>query len=156
MDEYLAWLLELTHWHWLAFGIALGGVEMLSASFFLIFPAISAGLVALVVLIEPELDWRLQVLIFSVLSVLSTVIGRAWLNRIRATGAPMTINVRGQNYAGRRIRLQETFEQGQGRLQIDGIWWRAAGAGPETIPVGTLVEVIEADGATLLIRTLDD
>ena len=66
MDEYLTWFLDATHWHWLALAVALAGFEMLTMSFFLIFPALSAALVGLVVYIEPTLDWQVQVLITSV------------------------------------------------------------------------------------------
>jgi inner membrane protein len=152
MDEYLAWFLNINHWHWFAFAVALAGLEMLSMSFFLIFPALSAVLVGIIVLFEPGLDWRVQVLIFAVLSVVTTMIGRTWLRKFRVTDTPMTVNVRGESYQGRRLRLDDALENGHGRIQMGDTWWTARTIDGETIAGGALVEVTGVDGATLMVR----
>ena len=156
MDEYLGWMLNLTHWHWLVIGLALGAIEMVGTSFFLIFPAISAVLVAGVVYIEPGLDWRLQLLVFAALSVLSTALSRNWIRRWRGNDAPMTVNVRGQTHVGRRVRLQSAMVHGEGRIQIDDTWWKATAMEPHTIETDTLVEILGADGAVLKVRPVSE
>ena len=155
MDEYLGWFLDLTYWHWLALGVTLGGIEMLTLSFFLIFPAISAILLAGVLLFDPALDWRLQLLAFAIGSILSTVLGRSWLRRYRDPEEPMKVNVRSATYIGRRVRLDDALEHGEGRLRIDGTWWNAATPDREPVEAATLVEIISADGATLHVRPVD-
>lgn len=152
MDEYLSWFLDVTHWHWFALAVALAGFEMLSMSFFLIFPALSAVLVGLIVYVEPSLDWRVQVLIFAVLSIVTTMIGRAWIRRLRAADGPATVNVRGQTYLGRRVRTTDALENGRGRLRMDDTWWTARSIDGATIAADILVEVADVDGATLLVR----
>lgn len=152
MDEYLAWFLDVTHWHWFALAMALAGFEMLSMSFFLIFPALSAVMLGLIVYVEPSLDWRVQVLIFAVLSVVTTMIGRAWIRKLRAADGPATVNVRGQTYLGRRLRTTDALENGRGRLRMDDTWWTARSVDGVTIAADVLVEVADVDGATLLVR----
>jgi membrane protein implicated in regulation of membrane protease activity len=152
MDEYLAWFLNVTHWHWFALAVALAGFEMLSMSFFLIFPALSAVLVGLIVYVEPSLDWRVQVLIFAVLSVATTMIGRAWIRKLRAADGPPTVNVRGQTYLGRRVRTTDALENGRGRLRMDDTWWTARSVDGAPIDADILVEVADVDGTTLLVR----
>jgi membrane protein implicated in regulation of membrane protease activity len=155
MDEYLAWFLDLSPWHWLALGVALGGLEMVSLSFFLLFPALSAGLVGIILYFEPSLDWRVQVLIFAVLSVVTTMLGRTWLKKLRGAEPPMLVNVRGQTCAGRRVRLGEAMENGRGRVQFDDTWWHAESVDGATIAAETLVEVTDVDGATLKVRAVE-
>ena len=155
MDEYLTWFLDATHWHWLALAVALAGFEMLTMSFFLIFPALSAALVGLVVYIEPTLDWRVQVLIFAVLSVVTTMLGRAWFRKFRGVDEPMTVNVRGSTYIGRRVLTAGALDNGRGRVRMDDTWWTARSIDGEQIATETLVEVAEVDGATLLVRVVE-
>jgi membrane protein implicated in regulation of membrane protease activity len=156
MDEYLAWFLNITHWHWLALAIALAGFEMLSMSFFLIFPALSAALLGLIVYVEPGLDWRIQVLIFAALSVVTTMLGRAWLRKVRGVDGPQVVNVRGQTYVGRRLRTTDALENGRGRVHMDDTWWTARSVDGAPIDAGMLIEVVEVDGATLLVKTVGE
>ncbi len=156
MDEYLAWFLNVSHWHWFALAVALGGLEMLSMSFFLIFPGLAAGLVGLIVYVEPGIDWRVQVLVFAVLSVVTTMLGRSWFKKLRGAEAPMTINIRGQTYTGRRVRLGEAMENGQGRVQLDDTWWTARSVDRATIAAGALVEIADVDGATLMVQAVEE
>ncbi len=156
MDDYIGWLLDLTYWHWLAIAVVLGGVEMLSMSFFLIFPTISAVLVAGALYVDPAIDWRIQLLIFAAFSIVTTILGRRWMKRFRDSSGPQTVNNRGQNFAGRRVRLREALEHGEGRIQIDDIWWSAVSKKRETVAANVLVEITGSDGATLQIRVLEE
>jgi inner membrane protein len=154
MDEYLAWFLDVTHWHWLALAVALAGFEMLTMSFFLIFPALSAALVGLIVYIEPTLDWRVQILIFAVLSVVTTMLGRAWFRKFRGVDEPMTVNVRGSTYIGRRVRTTDALENGWGRVRMDDTWWSVQTLDGEPVAAEILVEVAAVDGATLMVKAV--
>lgn len=155
MDEYLAWLLEPTPWHWLTLAAILAAFELTSMSFFLLFPAAAAGATALAVWLEPELDWRLQVLAFAALSVAATAIGRALLRKYRGGDGPLLVNARGRLYSGRRLRLGEALENGRGRVRLDDTWWTAESETGETIAAAALVEIVRVDGATVKVRPVD-
>lgn len=155
MDEYLTWLLEVSHWHWFALAVILAGFEVMSMSFFLLFPAIAAVIVGIVVYADPTLDWRFQLLIFAVLSVVATMLGRGWVRRFRSSDGPMLVNVRGSTYVGRKVRLDEALEQGQGHIRLDDTWWSARALDGETIPAGSLVEIAEVDGTTMRVRAIE-
>jgi membrane protein implicated in regulation of membrane protease activity len=82
------------------------------------------------------------------------MLGRSWFRKLRAVEAPMTVNIRGQTYTGRRVRLGEAIENGQGRIQLDDTWWTARSLDKATIAAGALVEIADADGATLMVKAV--
>lgn len=154
MDAYLATVLELSPWHWFTLAIILAGFEIVSMSFFLLFPAGAAVIVGLAFGFEPDLDWRLQLVLFAVISVAATVIGRPYLVRVRQGTPAETVNVRGRLYVGRRIRLAAPLDEGRGRIQIDDGWWNVVSESGETIAAAELVEVTGVEGATIRVRAV--
>lgn len=154
MDEYVTWLWEFEFWHWWAFGIALIVVEVFAISTtILLWPAISAFLIGLILLVDPGFDWRYQLLVFAVLSVASSIGWQMWLRKHPTqTDHPM-LNTRGRSYVGRRVTLTEPLENGRGRVRIDDTWWQASAEDNQTLAVGVTVEVSDTDGATLIVRS---
>ncbi len=67
-----SFLQGISPWWWLAFGVALGAVEMATMSFFLIWPAIGAAIIAGVLLVLPDLAPNAQIALFAVLAVVLT------------------------------------------------------------------------------------
>jgi len=151
MDAYIAWLWEISYWHWWAFAVLLIALEAFVASTLLLWPGISAAVIGLVVLIRPDFDWRYQMLLFAVLSVISTVLWLRWLRMRPIKSDHPNLNTRGRSYVGRRITLAEPLKDGRGRVQIDDTWWQASADGP--LEKGVEVEVTDTDGATLIVRT---
>ena len=81
MDEFIAWLWDASYWHWWAFAVALIGIEAIAPSTFLIWPAVSAVAVGFALAIDPEIDWRYQILAFALLSMISNLGWFFWLKR---------------------------------------------------------------------------
>ena len=150
MDEFVAFFWEIEFWHWWAFGIALISIEVFATSTLLLWPGISAAMIGLVVLIRPDFDWRFQILLFAVMSVVSTVLWLRWLRMRPIKSDHPNLNSRGRSYVGRRITLAEPLNDGRGRVQIDDSWWQASADGP--VDKGVEVEVTDTDGATLIVR----
>ena len=71
-------------WWWIALAIALGAVEMLTFTYFLIWIALAALAVGLAMIAIP-LGGQEQVIAFALLSILFTIAGRYLVKRMRQT-----------------------------------------------------------------------
>jgi membrane protein implicated in regulation of membrane protease activity len=152
MDEFIRWLWDVSPWHWWAAGVMLITIEVFAPSTFLIGPSVAAGIVGVVVFFLPELDWRLQVLLFVVLALLVTLLLFAWLKRYPLASDQPNLNSRGQGYVGRRYTLEEALIDGRGRLHIDDTWWQAAEKDGQPLEAGTKIEIVGIDGAVLRVQ----
>jgi membrane protein implicated in regulation of membrane protease activity len=149
MDALLA---QVDYWHWLIFGGVLLLIEVLAPSFFFLWMAVAAAVVALVMLLVPELDWQYQLMIFSVLSVVSIVLFRRYQRASPAPTDQPALNRRGEQYIGRTFTLQEPIVNHTGVLHVDDTSWRVSG---DDLPAGTRVTVTGADGVILQVRRND-
>ena len=73
MDEFIGWLWNLSYWHWFGLGGLFYAFEVILPTTVLIFPAVSAILIFNLLTVFPDLDWRLQVLFFALLSLASAI-----------------------------------------------------------------------------------
>ncbi len=154
MDEFIAWLWQVSYWHWWALGIFLLAIEVFVPSTFLIWPGMSAGVVGVIVAFVPDLDWRMQVLTFAVLAMASTVAWLTWLRRHPTQTDDPTLNVRAQRYVGRRVTLAETLVNGRGRIKLDDTWWLVESDDSGSIEEGVTIEITGADSTTLKIQAV--
>lgn len=154
MDAYIAWLWEISYWHWWAFAVLLIAIEILVPSTLLIWPAASALVIGLLIAGVPSLDWRIQVLVFAVLAVATTYFWQRWRQRRPAETDSPTLNLRGASYIGRRLTLGEGLPEGRGRIQLDDTWWLAESETGQAIDPGARVEIVGVDSAVLKLRRL--
>jgi len=152
MDEFIAWVWDLDYWHWWAIGIVLIALEAMAASTYLLWPGISALVVGIVILLVPDLEWRLQLLLFAVMAIISSVAWQFWLARHPQTSDHPHLNVRGASYVGRRVTLKQPLQNGRGRIEIGDGWWLVSSEGGENLAAGVDVEVVASDGTTLLVK----
>jgi membrane protein implicated in regulation of membrane protease activity len=155
MDEFIAWLWDVTYWHWWALAVLLVAVEVLVPSTFLLWPGLSAVAVGGILLVFSDLDWRLQALAFAVLAVATSVGWQLWLRKHPTETDQPLLNVRGASYVGRRARLEEGLADGRGRIHIDDTSWSAMSEDGSTIAAGETVEVVGHESATLVIRRVE-
>lgn len=152
MDEIIAWLWALDYWHWWAIGIVLLAFELFIVSTYLLWPGISALVTGIAVLVAPGMEWRLQLLLFAAMAVVSSVAWQYWLARHPPTSDHPHLNVRGAAFIGRRVTLAEPLHNGRGRIEIGDGWWLAASEDGDTLAAGSDVEVIASDGTTLTVK----
>ncbi len=152
MDEFVAWLWGVSYWHWWALAVLLIGIEVFAASTFLIWPAIAAVVVGVIIAIVPDLDWRLQLLIFAVVAVVATVGGRTLWQRYRGEDSEPSLNRRGTQYIGRRMTLSEDLADGSGRVQLDDTWWPARTVDGRPLQSGRQIEVVAVNGIELQVK----
>ena len=143
---------DVVFWHWWSLGAILLIVELLVPGMFFIWMGESAFVVGAVVWLFPAMALEHQVLLFSVLSVLSIVVFRRFLrtNPIQ-TDRPL-LNQRAAQYVGRVFTLAEPIVNGRGKIRVDDSTWRVEG---DDCPVGARVRVTDAEGVVLRVVPVD-
>lgn len=154
MDEIIAWLWMLDFWHWWAIGIVLIALETFVVSTFLLWPGISALVMGFVVLVVPGMDWRIQIILFAILAVITSIGWQRWLRKNPTKSDHPNLNVRGASFIGRRVTLAEPTTNGRGRVEIGDGWWTVSTIDGENLAAGVDVEVVDSDGGTLTIKAV--
>jgi len=144
---------QLTPWHWLTIGVLMCALELFAPTTFLLWPGTAAILTGIITLMMPALGWELQVLIFAVLAVSTTVIGRLFFKRDHNNTDQPSLNRRGESYVGRRITLSEPISNGVGSTIIGKSRWRVVG--PDA-PANASMTVTGIDGASLIVEAAPD
>ncbi len=137
-------------WLWLAIGALLLAVEAAASTEWLLWPAASAGLVAVVTTLGLHLGFVGELGLFAGLTVASTLLSRRLVRKVNPSEQP-DINDRDIRLVGQRARVVEAFVDGRGRVFVSGAEWAASieGSGP---PVGDSVIVESAAGPSLKVR----
>lgn len=86
---------NLQYWHWWGVAAFLGAIEMLMPTTFLLWPALAAAFVGLVMM-GPALSWQNQVVLFAALTAGSAVVGRTYLRRRKLNEEARALNRRGE------------------------------------------------------------
>jgi len=143
----------ISHWHWWILAVVLVILEVFAPGAFFLWLGISAGVVGTLVFLIPAVDWEYQVLMFSLLSVVSIIVWRRYFRTLPGdTDQPM-LNRRGEQYVGRLFTLTEPVVNGVGKITVDDSTWKIHG---EDCPAGTRVEVTGVEGTILKVALKTD
>jgi membrane protein implicated in regulation of membrane protease activity len=140
-------------WGWAAFAALLLAVEVGTATGYLLWPAASAGLVAVAQLfITPGL--LVDLVAFAILTLVSTLVAHRFLPRGMRQPGP-DINDRARDLIGRSGQAVGPFSGGRGRVFVDGAEWIAETDETAEPPApGTTVKVIDVLGGGRLKVTV--
>ena len=143
-------MLQLLPWHWWVAGIILVILEMLAPMGHTLWLGISAMIVGTLLWLFPGLDWKLQMLIFAVLSIISVLLYKRFMgDKPQITDSP-DLNRRADRYIGRVFTIEEPIVNGIGKIKVDDSTWRVSGSDQ---PAGTTVKVVSVNGSTLQVET---
>ena len=137
---------ELGYWHWWILAAALIILEVFAPGAFFLWLGLSAATVGIVVYFAPGIEWEVQVLLFSVLSIISIFVWRKFFRQKPSDTDQPYLNRRGEQYVGRVFTLDEPSVDGMGKIRVDDSTWKIRG---ESCPVGTQVEVTGTNGTIL-------
>ncbi len=152
MDQIISFIDQMSYWHWFAFGSILLIVEIITPTFYFLWPGVAAVTVGVLKLFVPDLSWQVAITVFGVMSVVSTIIWTVFYRRGKTTDAASNLNQRTRHYTGRRAVVAEGFRSGRGPILIDDTRWQAISDDGSDLAPGAAVEVTGADGATLRVR----
>ncbi|GLQ24292.1 hypothetical protein GCM10007853_21660 [Algimonas ampicilliniresistens] len=147
-------LSQLTAWHWLILGVVLLGLELVLGSTYILWPAVSALIVGVLLFIAP-MGWELQMMLFFLLSITTLVLGRTHLQRLVKGGEPSDLNDPGQALIGRQVKAVADFTGTEGRVELGDTQWSArleVGTAVSTVRAGDLLRVESVMGATLIVE----
>jgi len=140
-------------WNWLLAGLILVGLELLVPGVFIIWFGCGAVVTALICsLLSPFLPifgfWQMQILLFSLLSIVFVLIGRRLSRRIESVNEEPLLNKRTDALLGQIATLEEAIENGQGHVRLGDSLWRVSG---ENLPAGHRVKLLRFhDGAFIV------
>lgn len=136
-------------WIWLAIGVLLLAVEAMFSTEWLLWPAVSAGVVAVMTAAGLRLGLPGEVAVFAVLTVIATLLSRRLISKANPDGPD--INDRDSRLVGQRARVIETFVSGRGRVFISGAEWPAEIVGEAPVE-GQDVVVMRVNGSLLTVQ----
>ncbi|WP_321409045.1 NfeD family protein [Tolumonas auensis] len=148
-----AWLSlsDWSYWHWLILGAVLLLLELFGTAGLLLWTGISALLTALMVFVfEPGLfaQWSL----FAVFSIATTWFWFRLNKQDKPATEVKTLNQRTTRCIGAQTTLLEDVKLGKSRVRIEDTVWGVLSS--ETLPAGTAVKVVAAEGTTLIVKAL--
>lgn len=136
-------------WIWLAIGVLLLAIEAMLSTEWLLWPAVSAGIVAVLTAVGFRPGLAAEVAIFAILTVIATLLSRRLVGKANPSGPD--VNDRDVRLIGQRARVVEPFVHGRGRVFISGAEWSAEIEG-EAPPAGQDVIVDQINGSLLKVR----
>ena len=137
-------------WVWLAVAAIFLAIEVATGTGWLLWPAAAGLLVGLLTLALP-LGAPLELGLFAVLTIAATYLARRFLKPVLDAGNP-DLNDPSLRLVGRDGEALDGFQNGKGRVFVDGKEWAAIAPEGEPPAAGQKVLVVAVDGAVLTVR----
>lgn len=135
------------YWQWWILSGILLVVELLAPSTFFLWMGMSAASVGLLIFFMPAIRFEIQLLVFSIVSLISVIISRYIFSQTQAHDrVNSTLNRRGSEYIGRVFTLEQPIVNGNSKLNIGDSSWLIEGT---DCPAGTRVKVLGLNGICL-------
>lgn len=135
--------IEIVFWYWFVLAVLFLVIEILTPGFFFLWMSAASVITGIIVLLFSSLSADVQLMIFSVLTVIAIVLWRIFGKKyIIKTDQPL-LNQRGSQYVGRTFNLYEPIENGQGKIKVDDSIWKVHG---QDCDIHTKVKVIACRG----------
>lgn len=153
-NAFIVMMGGMNAWTWLIFGTVLLIAELFTGSTFILWPALAALIVGVVIFILP-LGWEMQLTLFAILSVVGLVLGEKYLRPRLNKGEDEGLNNLNTTMKGRRVIALGDFSAGEGRVKVGDSEWRArmmtgnAKKGDELLILGV-------EGATVTVEVVPE
>jgi inner membrane protein len=148
MQNLMDLLYSLGPWNWLIVAVVLLMLETVIPGVHFLWFGIAAAVIGALAL-STGIVWQWQVLAFVLLSVAALF----WVKRFARPDVAISdlpdLNVRGQQYVGRSLVVEQAIENGRGRVRVGDTLWSAEG--PDA-PAGARVRVTGTRGTVLVVE----
>ncbi|MCW8963823.1 MAG: NfeD family protein [Gammaproteobacteria bacterium] len=139
---------EIVFWHWWAFAAILLIAEIALPITFFLWMSVAAAITGVLVF-AVDMGWQTQLMIFSVLSVISIVASRIYIRKNPIQSEDNQLNRRGEKHIGRTYTLETDIKNGSGKVRVGDTLWRVEG--PE-LAAGTQVKVTDVNGNSFVVE----
>ena len=146
----LAFLESMNGLKWGLIGVGLVGLELITGTTYILWPAAAALIVAVCVFILP-LAWEIQFLLFAVLSIILLFVGHFYLRPLMKSDEPSDTNNPVRTMVGRRVVAFSDFDNGEGRVTVGDTQWKAS-SDAENLKTGDKLVITSVVGATLIVE----
>lgn len=153
MDALISLHATQPYWIWLGVGLVLLAIESAFSTEWLLWPAVSAGVVAVLTAIGLRYGFAVEIIVFGLLTAVLTLLSKRLITRVNPTDMP-DINDRSARLIGQQAQVITPFLDGRGRVFISGSEWAAELEGDAAPEVGSRVVVETIEGARLRVRAL--
>ena len=143
-------LAHLEYWHWLILGSVFILLEVFVPSAIFLWPGIAGLAVGIVAYLAPQLAWSYQILIWAVVSLVLAFGWHFYRKKNPATKPILSMNRRGEQYAGRHFTLTKDIINGVGELHVDDTRWKILSS--KDLSAGIKVRVTAVDGTSLRVE----
>ena len=145
------WLATFGAWNWFILAVALFALETVVPGVHFIWFGLAAIIVGILGL-ATGFAWQWQLIAFALLSVITVFWVRRYAQPNVAKSDLPDLNVRGAQYIGRRVIVEEPIVGGRGKVRVSDTIWAAQG---EDAPKGAQVEVTGVNGTVLVVANVD-
>jgi membrane protein implicated in regulation of membrane protease activity len=145
----MGWLEQIVFWHWWILAGLLLILELSAPVYFFLWLGIAAAAVGFLVLVFPSQPIEMQLVFFGTLSIVAVIVWRKYRETHVVESDQPLLNQRGRQYLGRIFTLDNSIENGVGKVEVDDSTWRVKG--PD-LPAGTKVKVTDVDGVVFVVE----
>jgi len=145
----MEWFMEMDYWTWWVLAIALVVLEIFAPGVVFLWIGVAAAIVGVALFAMPELDWQAQILMFAVLSIVATVLGRMLVVRNQTETDQPSLNRRAEQYIGQEFSLDEAVVNGEGKIKVGDTFWKVRCSDCD---IKSTVRVVGADGVVLIVE----
>ena len=148
-------LINLGFWNWFFLAIVLFALETIIPGVHFLWFGLAAAVVGLIVVglgavgADAGFTWPLQLILYAAIAV-GTVF---WVKRYARPESSKSdlpnLNVRGAQYVGRRVTVEDDIVKGRGKVRVGDTIWVARG---QDAPKGATVKVVSVDGTVLVVE----
>ncbi len=147
MQPLIDFLWNLGGWNWFILAVILVLLETVVPGIHFMWFGVAAVLMGALTLALP-MAIEIQLTIYAVLAVSIILFARRFLApQSKLTDVPH-LNVRGHQYVGRTVTVEQAITSGRGRVRVGDTLWTAEG--PDT-PSGARVKVTDVKGTVLVV-----
>jgi membrane protein implicated in regulation of membrane protease activity len=141
------YLAQFGPWNWLIIAALMFGLEAIVPGVHFVWFGVAAVLVGIIGL-ATGLAWQWQLVAFALLSIAAVFAARRLARPDSAPSDAPDLNVRGAQYIGRVVTVEEPIRGGRGKVRVGDTLWQAEGS---DAPAGTRVKVTGARDTVLLV-----
>ena len=140
-------LYALGPWNWFVLAAVLIALELVSPGLHFIWFGAAAAVVGVLAL-AIGMPWAWQLIAFAVISAAVVYWLRRYARPDHAASDEPDLNVRGQQYVGRTVMVEDAIVSGRGRVRVGDTLWVAEG--PDA-SAGTSVKIKGVNGIVLIV-----
>ena len=142
-------------WNWFFLAIILLALETFIPGVHFLWFGIAAVVVGLLVYIASAagyaelLTWPWQLVLYALISVATVFWVRKYARPESAKSDEPDLNVRGAQYIGRIVTVENAIEHGRGKVRVGDTLWPAQGA---DVPAGAKVKIKAVNGTVFVVE----